>query len=66
MAGNSLDKVLLKLKRNKSVLKPEHFDINQALEELETRIAKGESSATIFGVEQRENGRGLDSKQRRY
>lgn len=51
MAGNSLDKVLLKLKEKQIGFKTGTFDINQALEELETRIAKGESSATIFGVE---------------
>ena len=50
-AGNSLDKVLLKMKEKQIGFKNGTFDINTALEELETRMAKGESVATIFGVE---------------
>lgn len=51
MAGNSLDKVLLKLKEKQVGYKDGVFNLNSALDELETRFARGESSADMFGVE---------------
>lgn len=51
MAGNSLDKVLLKMKEKQIGYASGVFNINDALDELQTKFARGESSATIFGVE---------------
>ena len=51
VAGNGLDKVLLKMKESGMGYKDGQFDLNRALEELASRFAKGESSAKIFGVE---------------
>ncbi len=50
-AGNSLDKVLLKMKEKQIGYQSGLFNLNDALNELQTRFAQGESSATIFGVE---------------
>lgn len=50
-AGNSLDKVLLKLKEKQIGYKTGTFDLNDALDELQTRFAKGERAADLFGVE---------------
>ncbi len=50
-AGNSLDKVLLKLKEKQIGYKTGVFNLNEALEDLQKRFAQGESSASIFGVE---------------
>ena len=51
MAGNSLDKVLLKMKEKGIGYTDGVFDMNTALLELKTRYEKGETSAKIFGVE---------------
>jgi TP901 family phage tail tape measure protein len=51
LAGNSLDKVLLKMKAEQIGYKDGVFSINLALQELEARFKAGESSADIFGVE---------------
>lgn len=51
VAGNSLDKVLLKMKEGNIGYKSGVFDINDAIDELKTRFNKGESAAKIFGVE---------------
>lgn len=50
-AGNSLDKVLLKMKEKQIGYASGTFNLNDALDELQTRFARGESSANIFGVE---------------
>ena len=51
MAGNSLDKVLLKMKEKGIGYTNGVFDINAALLELKTRFNQGETSAELFGVE---------------
>jgi len=51
LAGNSLDKILLKMKAKQIGYKNGVFDMNLALLELETRFKKGESATDIFGVE---------------
>lgn len=51
LAGNSLDKVLLKMKTKQIGYKDGVFDINQALLELEARFKNGESATSIFGEE---------------
>ena len=51
MAGNSLDKVLLKMKEKQIGYKDGVFDMNTALDELQTRFMRGETSAELFGVE---------------
>ncbi|TLX73681.1 phage tail tape measure protein [Labilibacter sediminis] len=51
IAGNSLDKVLLKMKGKQIGYKDGVFDVNQALLELEARFKKGESATSIFGEE---------------
>lgn len=51
IAGNSLDKVLLKLKNRGIGYKDGVFDINRALDELAARYKKGESASSIFGDE---------------
>ncbi len=56
MAGNSLDKVLLKLKANQIGYKDGVFDLNRAIDELRVRYANGESAAKIFGVEHAKMG----------
>lgn len=50
-AGNSLDKVLLKMKNNQIGYKDGVFDMNRALDELRGRFAAGESASSIFGEE---------------
>lgn len=51
MAGNSLDKVLLKMKEKQIGYKNGVFDLNAALDELQGRFKRGERAADIFGVE---------------
>ena len=51
IAGNSLDKVLLKMKENQIGYKNGQFDVNRAIDELSVRFKKGESAGKIFGVE---------------
>lgn len=51
MAGNSLDKVLLKMKEKGIGYTNGVFNMNAALLELKTRFDQGETSAQIFGVE---------------
>lgn len=51
VAGNSLDKVLLKMKEKNIGYKDGVFDLSHAIEELETRFKKGESATSLFGAE---------------
>lgn len=51
LAGNSLDKVLLKMKDQNIGYSSGVFDMNDALDELKTRFQNGESATSIFGVE---------------
>ena len=51
VAGNSLDKVLLKMKSEAIGYKSGVFDMNDAIAELKQRFDNGESAAKIFGVE---------------
>lgn len=51
IAGNSLDKVLLKMKEKGIGYKNGVFDLSQAIGELETKFKNGESAATLFGAE---------------
>lgn len=51
VAGNSLDKVLLKMKEKNIGYKDGVFDLSRAVEELETRLKKGESATSLFGEE---------------
>lgn len=50
-AGNSLDKVLLKMKDKQIGYKDGVFDMNRALDELRIRFQNGESATKIFGAE---------------
>jgi TP901 family phage tail tape measure protein len=50
-AGNSLDKVLLKMKDQQIGYKNGVFDMNYALDELSVRFQNGESATKIFGAE---------------
>ncbi len=56
LAGNSLDKVFLKLKEKQIGYKDGVFSVNAALEELEHRYKNGETAASIFGVEHAKMG----------
>lgn len=49
VAGNSIDKVLLKMRTNQIGFRDGVFDVNAALDELAGRIAKGERVVDIFG-----------------
>lgn len=51
IAGNSLDKVLLKMKEKGIGYKNGVFDLSSAIGELETKFKNGESAATLFGAE---------------
>lgn len=51
MAGNSFDKVLLKLKANQIGYTDGVFDLNDAIDELREMYATGTSSVDIFGSE---------------
>ncbi|MCT4636245.1 MAG: phage tail tape measure protein [Bacteroidales bacterium] len=50
-AGNSFDKVLLKMKEKNIGYKNGVFDMNRALEELNIKFKNGQSASSIFGVE---------------
>lgn len=50
-AGNSLDKVLLKMKEKGIGFKDGVFDMNRAIDDLQNRFAHGQSAADLFGVE---------------
>jgi TP901 family phage tail tape measure protein len=50
-AGNSLDKVMMKMKAKQIGYKDGVFDMNRALEELSVRFGKGEMASQIFGEE---------------
>lgn len=56
LAGNSLDKVFLKLKEKQIGYKDGIFSVNDALDELSARYRNGESAASIFGVEHAKMG----------
>jgi TP901 family phage tail tape measure protein len=56
VAGNSLDKVFLKLKEKQIGYVNGTFSVNAALEELEQHYKNGESAASIFGVEHSKMG----------
>lgn len=56
MAGNSLDKVFLKMKANNIGYVDGMFNVNTALDELERRYNSGESAADLFGVEHAKMG----------
>ncbi|MGV8828261.1 MAG: phage tail tape measure protein [Breznakibacter sp.] len=51
LAGNSLDKVLLKMKEKNIGYQSGVFNLADAINELQVRFRNGESAATIFGVE---------------
>lgn len=51
LAGNSLDKLMLKMKAKGIGYKDGVFDMNRALEELAARYKKGELASSIFGDE---------------
>jgi TP901 family phage tail tape measure protein len=51
VAGNSLDKVLLKMREQNIGYVNGVFDINAAMTELKMRFAAGESAGKLFGVE---------------
>lgn len=55
-AGNSLDKVFLKLKQKQIGYVNGTFDLDAALEELANRYKNGESAASLFGVEHAKMG----------
>ena len=50
-AGNSFDKVLLTMKDKQIGYQSGLFNINDALDELQTRFAKGEKASDLFGKE---------------
>jgi TP901 family phage tail tape measure protein len=50
-AGNSLDKVMMKMQAKQIGYKDGVFDMNKALEELSIRFNKGEMASQIFGEE---------------
>lgn len=56
MMGNSFDKVQLKLKATNIGYKNGVFNLNDAIDELAKRYAKGETVAKIFGVEHSKMG----------
>ena len=51
VAGNSLDKVLLKMRNEQIGYKDGVFDMNRALDELRIRFKQGETAADMFVVE---------------
>lgn len=63
LAGNSLDKVLLKMKENNIGYVNGVFDMDTAINELKERFNQGESAASIFGVEHAKMVEVLISKQ---
>ncbi len=56
MAGNSLDKVFLKMKASHIGYKDGVFSVEAALEELEKRFKNGETAVDLFGVEHAKMG----------
>ena len=56
LAGNSLDKVFLKIKEKQIGYIDGTFNLNAALNELATRYAGGETAADLFGVEHAKMG----------
>ena len=50
-AGNSFDKVLLTMKDKQIGYQSGLFNMNDALDELQTRFAKGEKASVLFGKE---------------
>ena len=50
-AGNSFDKVLLTMKDKQIGYQSGLFNMNDALDELQTRFAKGEKASDLFGKE---------------
>lgn len=56
LAGNSLDKVFLKLQEKQIGYTNGLFNVNDALDELAARYKSGESAASIFGVEHAKMG----------
>ena len=56
MAGNSFDKVLLKMKANQIGYKDGQFDLIRGIEELENRYASGETAVNLFGSEHAKMG----------
>ncbi len=50
-AGNSFDKVLMTMKDKQIGYQSGLFNINDALDELQTRFAKGEKASDLFGKE---------------
>jgi TP901 family phage tail tape measure protein len=51
MAGNSLDKVMLKMKANNIGYVDGQFNMVAAVDELKNRFAQGETAVDMFGVE---------------
>lgn len=51
VAGNSLDKVLLKMKQKGIGYKNGMFDLSTAIDEIAKRFKQGESAASMFGEE---------------
>lgn len=66
MAGNSFDKVLLKLKERQIGYKDGVFDLNRAIDELRGMYAKGTTAADIFGVEHSKMGELLVKNQKSF
>ncbi len=66
VAGNSLDKVLMKMKKHNIGYASGVFDVNNAIDELRERYAKGETSAELFGVEHAKLGELLVMNQDKF
>ena len=56
MAGNSLDKVMIKMRKEQIGYKNGVFDFGRALEELSIRYKNGQTAADLFGVEHAKMG----------
>jgi hypothetical protein len=56
MAGNSFDKVLLKMKANNIGYVDGQFDLIAGIDELKQRYASGETAVDLFGVEHAKMG----------
>lgn len=56
MAGNSFDKVMLKMKANNIGYVNGQFDLIAGIDELKQRYASGESAVDLFGVEHAKMG----------
>jgi len=63
LAGNSLDKVFLKMKASGIGYSSGIFNLNDALEELKIKYESGESAASIFGIEHAKMGELLVANQ---